>query len=526
MDYYIGIDIGTSKIKSVLFDTDFNEHQSAAVNNVTVSPHPGHAEQDMTTLWEGVISTLTTLATSPLLQRGRLRAIGLAGQGEGVWLSDRQGQPVRNAILWSDTRTVDQVAALKQASNIEAILFYETGSPMLPCNSSQHLYWLVHHQPEALRAADYFFFAKDWVRFRLTGNANLELTDTGTSLLDLRRKILSETVLDKMNLRQIHSIFPPLLRSQDIAGMLSIDIATLTGLPAGTPVCAGALDVSATALGMGAIHDGDIFTILGTTCCTGVVHKGLDNINLKTRFVAHARPGYYINLFAMQSGTPNIDWALSHLAATDDFNTLGGNIATIPLGSGGVFYQPYINGERAPFYSPSARAGFFGIDQHTTNAHLLRAVYEGIAYAIHDALTDYPQQNSLYIAGGGAASAYWLQIIADCTGRRVIASQAKELSARGAAILAALAVGENITLGDLSFRETRIEYIPDSQAHHHYQILFPIFRQLRDQLQPLWQAREQAMKTLSLVTLPTTRLSCNALTPSSPFNTLSESEIL
>lgn len=165
-------------------------------------------------------------------------------------------------------------------------------------------------------------------------------------------------MLDKLDLHAIRPLFPPLLYPDDIAGTLSDAIAAQTGLPAGIPVCAGALDVSAAALGIGAIHDGDIFTILGTTCCTGIVCRGLTQVSLQTRFVAHAWPGHYLNLFAMQSGTPNIDWALSTLTDDADFQTINARIARVPPGSGGVFYQPYLNGERAPFYSTSARAGF------------------------------------------------------------------------------------------------------------------------------------------------------------------------
>lgn len=495
MDYYIGIDIGTSKVKSVLFDADFNEVLIASANTVTYSPQPGYAEQEMSQVWDAVLSTLKTLAISPSLQQGRVRAIGLAGQGEGVWLSDRHGQPVRQAILWSDTRTAEQVHQLKQRPNLEATLFPETGSPLLPCNSAQQLRWLTQHQPDALSDADYFFFAKDWVRFRLTGQANLELTDAGTSLLDLHSETLSKTVLDKLDLQAIRPLFPPLLYPDDIAGTLSDAVATQTGLPAGIPVCAGALDVSAAALGIGAIHDGDIFTILGTTCCTGIVCRGLTQVSLQTRFVAHAWPGHYLNLFAMQSGTPNIDWALSTLTDDADFQTINARIDRVPPGSGGVFYQPYLNGERAPFYSTSARAGFFGIEQTTTNAHLLRAVFEGLAYAITDSLSGYPAHGDLYIAGGGAASAIWLQIIADCTGRRVIASSVKELSACGAARLAALSIGESANIVP-AVNAQASTFLPDADAHRQYQTLFPIFRQLRDQLQPLWQARALALNAL------------------------------
>ncbi|PRD16214.1 FGGY-family carbohydrate kinase [Pantoea coffeiphila] len=496
MDYFIGIDVGTSKTKSVLFDARFNQLEVASVSNRTLTPAPGHQEQQMEALWQNVVSTLKTLSASSLLAKGTLRGIGLSGQGEGAWLIDKRGQPLRDALLWSDTRAASSIRELAARDGLEDKLFELCGSHLLPCNSSLQLRWLLQHQPERLEDAQWFFFAKDWIRFRLTGRANLELTDAGTSLLDLHQGTLSDTVLSELGIENLRPLFPPLLAPHDLAGELSTAAAAATGLPAGTPVAAGALDVSACALGIGAVHDGDVFTLLGTTCCTGIVCHDLTQVSRKTRFVSHAWQGQFLNLFAMQSGTPNLDWAISHLAANRSFSELGAEISALSPGSGGVFYQPYLNGERAPFYSPVARAGFFGISQDTTNAHLLRAVFEGLAWAITDVLSDYPPGGDLYLAGGGTASPFWLQIIADCTGRRVIVSPQSEPGARGAAILAAMALGQPVSAESLQPGDRQIWH-PDARSHIQYQRLFPVFRQLREQLLPVWQARDDALTQLA-----------------------------
>ncbi|MFV8800952.1 FGGY-family carbohydrate kinase [Yersinia sp. LJYL362] len=495
MDYYLGIDVGTSKVKSVLFDAHFNECLVVSVDNLTLSPHSGYAEQDMQSLWLGVVSTLKTVMDSPLLRQNKIRSIGITGQGEGVWLVDKQGQPLRNAILWSDTRSTALVEYFKQQPGLEEQLYAISGTPLLPCNSSIILCWLQQYEPETLEQADRFFFAKDWIRYQLTGESWLEISDTGTSLLDLQRDELSNEVLSQLGISHTARLFPPLLPSAAVAGHITTSAAQMTGLDVGIPVCAGALDVSATALGIGAVNHGDVYTILGTTCCTGIVCNDLKRINRQTRFVPHALSGNYINLFALQSGTPNIDWALSQLTDSKDFSQTHRKLEAVPAGCDGVFYQPYINGERAPFYSQSARAGFFGISQHTTNSHLLRAVFEGLAYAIKDSLTDYPAGGRLYLAGGGTASNLWLQIIADCTGREVITQRVKELGARGAAMLAAQGIGQTASLVDSLEDITR--YTPDPQQMSTYNALYPVFRQLRDALQPVWQAREHALSQLN-----------------------------
>ena len=187
------------------------------------------------------------------------------------------------------------------------------------------------------------------------------------------------------------------------------------------------------------------------------------------------------------------DGGPQHISLDADLGRLEQAIAAVEPGSGGVFWQPYLNGERAPFYSPDARAGFFGISPHTTRAELQRAVFEGLAFAIVDALQGYPQGGELYLTGGGAASATWLQIIADCTGRTVVSSAFNELSARGAAILAARSVAALAETPPLA--QTR--YQPRPQAHARYAALYPVYRLLREQMLPVWQARQAALQPLS-----------------------------
>lgn len=493
MDFYLGIDIGTSRVKAVLFDEHFQAHASAAENTAPQLTASGYAEQDMAQLWLSVVAILQQIARHPALQQGRLRAIGLAGQGEGVWLSDADGEPVGPGMLWSDTRSHELMSELLGRPGFDRRFFDDTGTHLQPCNTSMQLYWLQRYQPERLAAARYLFFAKDWIRFRLTGVAALDLTDASTSLLNQQSGDFSAVVLNEMGLAGLQHLFPPLLAPDAQAGALREEIAALTGLPVGTPVAAGALDVCSAALGCGAVNDGDIYTILGTTCCTGIVCRGRQTVNEGTRYVTHTEAGSFINLFPMQAGTPNIDWLQQQISLDPDLQALEQRIASVEPGSGGVFWQPYLNGERAPFFSPEARAGYFGISQHTTRAELQRAVFEGLAYAIVDSLQGYPQGGELYLTGGGAASATWLQIIADCTGRTVVASAFNELSARGAAMLAARSVGA--LNGYPQLEQTR--YQPDAVAQARYATLYPVYRLLREQMLPVWQARQDALQRIS-----------------------------
>ena len=292
MDFYLGIDIGTSRVKAVLFDQHFTARASAAENTSPRLSANGYAEQDMTQLWHSVLAILRQIARLPALQEGRLRAIGLAGQGEGGWLSDAQGEPVGPGILWSDTRSHELMSELLRRPGFDRRYFADTGTHLQPCNTSLQLYWLKQYQPERLAAARYLFFAKDWIRFRLTGVAALELTDASSSLLNQQSGSWSSVVMNEMGLDELLPLFPPLLAPDAPAGTLSDAVAALTGLPAATPVAAGALDVCSAALGCGAVNEGDIYTILGTTCCTGIVCRGPQTVNEATRFVTHTEAGH------------------------------------------------------------------------------------------------------------------------------------------------------------------------------------------------------------------------------------------
>ena len=208
MDFYLGIDIGTSRVKAVLFDQHFTACASAAENTSPRLSANGYAEQDMTQLWHSVLAILRQIARHPALQAGRLRAIGLAGQGEGVWLSDEQGEPVGPGILWSDTRSHELMSDLLRRPGFDRRYFADTGTHLQPCNTSLQLYWLKQYQPARLAAARYLFFAKDWIRFRLTGVAALELTDASSSLLNQQTGSWSSVVMNEMGLNELLPLFP------------------------------------------------------------------------------------------------------------------------------------------------------------------------------------------------------------------------------------------------------------------------------------------------------------------------------
>lgn len=265
------------------------------------------------------------------------------------------------------------------------------------------------------------------------------------------------------------------------------------------------MDTSATAIGLGAIHEKDACVILGTTCASEIVLRkedckfGAEN----SRYEKHPISELYVELQPTLNGTPNIDWMLQNIAMTKDFQEIDRIVESVPVGCGGVVYHPYISvaGERAPFYHPYARASFFGISQVTTRAHLIRAVYEGISLSIRDCLQNVDKNATLYLAGGGAKSPVWAQMIADVMGMKVMIPQGKELGAKGVALIAGVRLGlyesyEEAVEKACVFKHT---YEPNEKCTKKYDLLYELFRQVRVHNQQIWDYRHQMNKKIQAI---------------------------
>lgn len=259
-------------------------------------------------------------------------------------------------ILWSDTRSHELMSDLLRRPGFDRRYFADTGTHLQPCNTSLQLYWLKQYQPARLAAARYLF---------RQGLDPLSPDRRGGAGADGRQQLVTQSADRQLVLggderdgaERTAAAVSPLLAPDAPAGTLSDAVAALTGLPAATPVAAGALDVCSAALGCGAVNEGDIYTILGTTCCTGIVCRGPQTVNEATRFVTHTEAGQVISCFRCRPVCQTLTGCSSIFRWTPIWGAGAGDRGG-GAGSGGVFWQPYLNGERAPFYSPDARAGF------------------------------------------------------------------------------------------------------------------------------------------------------------------------
>ncbi|MFO7322385.1 MAG: FGGY-family carbohydrate kinase [Chloroflexota bacterium] len=510
MLYLLGIDVGTSVVKSVLFNLRGEEIVVSRRTPAIIRERQGWSEMSMEALWQDVLATLREVASSEALRHGEIAGIGLSGMCCSSWLLDDAGRPVRNAILWNDGRAASIIADWQREGVMDEV-FRIGGNIMFPGYTVAVLRWLQENEPETLERARWSVFCKDWIRFKLTGKIATEHSDAGYTPYDLRASAYSDTLLRACGIESTRRLLPEVLDSDEITGELLPEVAQVTGLRAGIPVVAGLVDVAASTLGAGAYRPGQACTIVGTSFLNNFIYAEPSfepaGIGVQTR----AGNGGWVRSLVNTAGTMNLEWFLQEFCAAERAaaEAEGRNIyewaeavaAEIPIGCEGVIYHPYLNtaGVIAPFLNPVARAQFFGISVEHTRAHLLRAVYEGTALAMLD---NYMRVNlevdEWYIAGGGKRSPFWTQMFADATGRAILVPAGEELGARGVAVLAGVASGVYSSVEDAMRQVIHVtrEHQPNPEAHEKYLKVYQLYRRIYEHVMDDWWERYHLLNEL------------------------------
>lgn len=458
--FLLGIDAGTSVIKSTIFDLDGREVAGAGRNVALLHPDDERSvrvEQEMGAVWEGVQATVRESVAKAGCLPQEVAAVGVTAQGDGTWLVDAQGAPVRPAITWLDGRTGPLVRAAHE-SGLSRAVFAITGTALNTALQSLHLRWLAEHEAQSLARAAAALRAKDWIYLNLTGVVSTDESDASHTYFAAATRAYDPRVLDLLGIGELARLLPPARAAAENVAPLLPDVAAVLGLRPGTPVAAGPFDVAASDLGSGVLRPGDACTILGTAGIHQIVLEAGDAPIVPPENVGytmcHAPAGRLVRLLPTMTGTLNLEWFIRELwaaeftaataAGRDPWAELEELAQTVPFGSDGVLYHPYIDpaGERSPFVRPDARAQFTGITLRHTRATLLRAVYEGVILSALDCYRTLGRPvRSLKLAGGGARSPFWAQMFADALGCPVVTLEGSEAGARGAAINAGVAVG-------------------------------------------------------------------------------------
>ena len=452
MSLVLGIDVSTTATKAVLID---ESGDIAAIGTAEYGydvPRPGWSEQDPGLWWDGAVAAIRAALRAARADGSRISAIGLTGQMHGAVLLDEADRVLRPAILWNDQRTARECQVIRDTIGAERLV-HITGNDALTGFTAPKLVWVRDNEPDIWAQTRHFLLPKDYLRLRLTGAHAMDKADgSGTILFDLAARDWSDEVLDALRIGR--ALLPPTYEGPAVTGTLSGEAAAATGLVAGTPVVAGGGDQSANAVGVGAVAPGVVALSLGTS---GVIFASTDAPLYEKRgrvhAFCHAVPGRWHMMSVMLSAAGSLRWFRDALAPGEDFGALVAPAAEVRAAAEGLYFLPYLTGERSPHPDPDARGAFVGLDVTHDRRHMTRAVLEGVSFGLRDGLelmveagTQRPTQ--IRASGGGLASPLWRQILADVLDAEIAAPSTTEGAAYGAGVLAAVGAGWFATVED------------------------------------------------------------------------------
>jgi xylulokinase len=482
----LGIDLGTGSVKATVVDlADGRSLGSASASYPTDRPEPGAAEQSPDLWWRATIDAVRRALNDA--GHPPIEAIGLTGQMHGTVTLDAGHHPNGPAIIWSDQRSAAMVTNME--AELGPNLLDIAGSRLAPGFQAATLRWLQAHRPDRWATTRLVLLPKDYLRLRLTGEIATDPSDAaGTLLFDIRTRTWSPELMAVAGVTRDH--LPAIVRSGDVSGRLSREAALSLGLPPGLPVAGGAGDAPAAALGSGVIAPGQLLITLssGAQALTPLAAPIVDAHGRLHTFASPFEPGGagapWYGMGATLNAGNAIDWLCSILFDANDaesYNRLFALAAKSPPGAHGLLALPYLAGERTPHFDPSARGAYIGLDARHDRGDLVRALLEGISFALFDAwdvlqTVTSASPNRIVLAGGGSRSPFWRQLLADLFGIPVRAVKGGDQSALGAAMLGSAAIGADSS--DLIEGWVRFEpeQTPDLVTHERYRSLLPIFR--------------------------------------------------
>jgi xylulokinase len=485
VSHVLGLDVSTTATKAVVVA------ESGEVVGIGVSeygfdaPHPLWSEQDPGLWWDAAVGAIRAVLEDAGLRGDDIAAIGLTGQMHGLVVLDAADRVLRPAILWNDQRTAHECDLIRKAVGPERLIAL-TGNDAVTGLTAPKLVWVRDHEPEVWKRIAHVLLPKDYLRLRLTGDHALDKADgSGTQLFDLAARDWSPEVLGALRIPP--EWLPRTHEGPEVTGTVSAGAAAATGLRAGTAVVAGGGDQSANAVGVGVVSPGSVALSLGTS---GVIFAATDaplfDERGRVHAFCHAVPDRWHLMSVMLSAAGSLRWFRDTFAPGADFATLVASAGEVPAGAKGLFFLPYLSGERSPHPDPLARGAFVGLTLGHDRRHLARAVLEGVAFGLRDGLdlviaAGMPAPAQVRASGGGTASPLWREILADVLETEIATVPTSEGAAFGAALLSTVAAGWHPTVQAATERLVRATPVaspgPDvttyRDAHATFDRLYP-----------------------------------------------------
>ncbi len=497
--YLLGIDNGGTVAKAALFSPDGRELAVASRKTEILAPKPGWAEFDADGLWQATTAAVRQVIEQSRIPSQEIAVVACTGHGNGLYLIDDSGRPVRPAIFSADTRAQSYVERWTSAG-IDRVMRPRTMQAIWPGQPNALLAWLQDHEAESLRRARWFLMCKDFIRFQLTGEACAELTDmSGTSLMDVGLGQYAIEILDAFGIAGLQEKLPPLCLSADLCGRVTAEAARATGLVEGTPVAGGMFDIDACALSSALTDESTLGMTLGTWGINQYVSSTpvVDGVFMTSRYCV---PGYFLILEGSATSASNLEWFLSQLMDSEAaagsaegrtvYDRINQHVAATPPAVSGPLFLPFLYGSNV---SPQASACLVGLRAGHSRGDVLRAVFEGVVFAHHThwdrLLRVRPAPQRIRASGGAARSDVWVQIIADTFQVPVEVPEGSELGALGAAICGSVAIGCHADYQTACRAMVRFSrsFSPNPELAETYATKYSRYQQFLDAMEGFWK---------------------------------------
>lgn len=501
--YLLGIDNGCTMAKAALFTAGGREVAVASCKSDMLDTQPGWAEFDMDRIWANAAGAIRETIEKSGIDPEEIACVACAGHGNGLYLVDGDGQPVRNAIGSADSRAREYIERWT-AEDVLSRIRCKTMQAIWPAQPNALLRWLADHEPESIDKARWVLMCKDFVRAQLTGEIAMERTDmSGTSLINVGTGEYDDEVLEAWGLGGMKSMLPPLCDSADLCGKVTASAAQVTGLTEGTPVAGGLFDIDACGLASGMVDEQALCMVAGTWGCNQYIAR--EPVVSEDVFMSscYSIPGYYLMLEGSPTSASNLEWFVSQFFQADRggkgqsvYDLCNDLVAETRPQESGIIFLPFLYGSNV---SLDGKACFFGLDGWQTRGHMLRAVYEGVVFSHRwhvDRLLQFrAMPASIRLTGGAARSDVWAQMFADVFQVPVEVPEGTELGTLGSAICGAVAAG---IYGDYQQAcETMVHiartYEPNRDLGECYQAKYDRYLRTLEVMGPIWS--EMAWKT-------------------------------
>lgn len=498
--YYVGLDNGGSVSKAAVFDDVGKEIAISQTQVEPIMPKTGFVERDAKELFHANIKCIRDVIEKSGIDASDIAALSVTGFGNGLFLVGEDGEPVYNAVISTDTRAADYVKSWYADGTFDNIL-PKTNQAIWAGQIGPLLAWFKDNMPDVIKKTRHVFTCTDFIRFKLTGEAYGEMSNmSAASIMNIKQKEYDDNVLGALGISACRSLLPPLRNSDEICGKITKEASRLTGIPEGTPVAGGMVDFAACPLATGVINEDLISAVVGTWSINSYIAK--EPIADRSLFMNNLYPmeGYYQLWEGSMTSASNLEWFVQKFMHEEKiemakigrkvYQACDDMVAKIAPRDCPIVFLPFLFGTNV---NPDAKACFLGLNYMHDKSHMVRAIFEGVVFStmFHvEKLLKFKKSPSktVRISGGAANSRIWVQMFADTLNLPVEVSQAKELGAMGAAMSAAVSIGQFKTFMEAAEKYVKISYIcyPEDNAIDTYKKKYILYKRVIEQMDDLW----------------------------------------